>query len=480
MLYVPYVPELLDFYSMLRAHFSHKNPDFYRARNQNRWTGNIDREIKTWMKVVHPKYGNCIGIPRGGTNYIRKISKEFDIKISWVDERHECKPITHLHNDVKLWPEQQKLAELMFAKENCIIKSPTGSGKTELLLKVTEWILKTSGPVLVVVWETGLFNQWIERIRERFDLPEKEVGMLGGGKKRIKPITVAMQQTLKNMGRQIIFKFGGVICDEIQKFAADTFRKVVSIMPSRYRLGASADATRKDGKEFLIYDMFGEPAGEIEKASLIDKGKIHDVTIRIIPTNFDLRYKIENSDETISWGDLPSDKKNYHELLSAINENKERNDLIWKFIKPCLDTDHTIMVATARVEHAKYWDMRIREAGYNCGLMLGGNDYAKEFDVTARSLRQRKIQAGIGTIQKIGVGHDIPSWNRGFILSPLAGNKQLFEQIVGRLRRTCDGKDDAVMYYFWENKIYSFHKRRLAKIYKGSTELYVDGDFLQI
>jgi len=481
MLYVPHVPELADMYGALRSKFEHKNPDYYKKRNQNRWTGNTPREIKTWMKVAHPDYGPCLAVPRGGSQILRKIASEFDVEISWVDKRFQGKPITHMHNDVILWREQQRLAELMFKRENCIIRSPTGSGKTETLLKVAEWILKSAGRVLIIVWEgnrkSGLFKQWVDRIRERFDLPEKEVGMFGGGIKRIAPLTVGMQQTLANVGRRLVHEFGGVICDEVQRFAAPTFQKVVGIYPARYRFGASADETRRDGKEFLIYDMFGQPAGEIERAALIDKGKIHAVTIRVIPTEFDLLYEVIG-DDPISWADLPSEKKSFNELLDIMCADQDRNDLIWEHLQPCLEANHTIMIATARVDHARYFDHRIREAGYTCGLMLGGVENAEEFDTTANSLRERKINAGIGTIQKIGVGHDIPAWNRGYVLTPLAGNKQGFEQMTGRLRRPFDGKDDAALYYFWDNKLYPSHQRKLSRLYKGHVQVFVDGEFL--
>ena len=150
MLYIPIVPELIEMYNILRLKFTHNNPEFYKKRSQKRWTGGTPREIKTWLNVVHPQYGQCLAIQRGGSQTLRQIIEEFDTEISWIDQRHSCKPITHLHNDVTLWPEQQRLAELMFKHETCIIRSPTASGKTETMLKVAEWILKTAGKFFLI------------------------------------------------------------------------------------------------------------------------------------------------------------------------------------------------------------------------------------------------------------------------------------------------------------------------------------------
>jgi superfamily II DNA or RNA helicase len=484
-IYVPFFLDLQDMYSELRKNFRHKDPDYYKKRAQGRWVGNMKPYIDTWANIIHPEYGDCLSIPRGGTETLKTIVYNFGYEISFVDQRFSLPGIYDYENNVELWPEQKKLAEIIYRRENCLIKSPTASGKTEVLLKLVEWILNTAGPVLIIVWEgsreSGLFKQWIDRICLRFGLRPQDVGMLGSGIKRIAPITVGMQQTLKNVGRRYIHSFGGIICDEVQRFAAPTFQKVVDIYPARYRIGASADETRNDGKEFLIYDVFGQVAGEVEKAKLIDRGKIMPVTIRIVPTGFDLRFQISEYDEgTTSWRDLDSEDKNYHDLLDAITVNEERNEYIWKFIEPCLQDNRIIIIATQRVDHAKYWEKRITDEGYKSGLMIGGQDYADEFETTKNGLLSRKINVGVGTIQKIGTGHDIPTLDRIFVLAPLAKNKQLFEQMVGRLRRTAEEKESAVLYYFWDDPLFPGVHKRLSKLYPGMAQLLVDGEFLDI
>jgi superfamily II DNA or RNA helicase len=200
----------------------------------------------------------------------------------------------------------------------------------------------------------------------------------------------------------------------------------------------------------------------------------------MIPTGFDLLVDNGEDENPTSWADLPSEQKDFHELLRFMADDEERNDLIWAFIEPCLKEGKTILVATHRVGNAKYWDERIRAAGYTCGLMLGSKKYAAEFRATAESLRSRKLNAGVGTIQKVAQGHDIPALDRGFMLTPLAGNRQLFEQFTGRLRRTADGKTEAVLYYFWDERLYGGAKRRIAKLYPGQVQVWVDGEFLEV
>lgn len=480
-IYVPKIHTLDGFYENLRDQFTYKDPTYAKLRNLGKWVGGRKQTIETWANVIHPEFDACLSLPRGGMTKLRNTADEFKVDLCYLDKRFSAEPIEYLENDVVLWPEQERLVSTMFESENCLIRAPTASGKTEAALKLAELLLKAAGPVLIIVWEgsprSGLMKQWIDRISQRFNIPPSEVGIIGSGKKTVGPITVAMQQTLANVGRLFIHKFGSVICDEVQRFAAPTFQKVIDIFPARFRFGISADETRRDQREWLIYDAFGEVVETVDKSLLIARNKIVEPVYRLIPT--ETQYSITYGDEIYSWNELPPDQKDFNKLLESICWDEERNDLIWHFLKMCLKVPtNTIVMATHRVEHAKYWSQRILANGYTCGLLLGGTSHEDEFETTSNSLRERKIRVGVGTIQKITQGHDIPAINRGFILTPLAGNRQQFEQLCGRFRRTCEGKKDAIIYYPWDQNIYPQDKKRLMKRYQGYVQEFVDGEFV--
>jgi superfamily II DNA or RNA helicase len=310
-------------------------------------------------------------------------------------------------------------------------------------------------------------EEWIDRASKRFGIPVKDIGVLGGGKKkRVAPITVGMQQTLKQCGRFYTNEFGGLIADEVQRFAANTYQDVIDIMPAKYRIGISANETRKDGQEHLIYDMFGEVAEEIERSTLIDQGKIHDVSIRLVPTNYNYYQYYSVVGHEVPYSELPSENRDFKRLLDDMCFNEERNILAWQFMEPAFATGHSVLIITHRVAHAKWWDSFLRSKGIKCGLMIGGSENKNEFKVVKQSLREGIIQAGIGTIQKIGQALDIPRWDRGYILTPCAGNKQQLEQVIGRLRRTHKNKTDAVCYYMYDEDVYPYHKNMIKKQYQ--------------
>jgi len=354
----------------------------------------------------------------------------------------------------------------------------TVTHNTEVALKAVEYILKDAGPVLVIVWESDLMDEWIERASKRFGIKEDRIGVLGGGrKKRLGEITVGMQQTLRNYARQYRKSFGGIICDEVQRFAASTYQQVVDTFPAKYRIGISADETRKDGQEYFTYDMFGHVADEIDRASLIDAGKLHDVTFRLIPTGCEYEQYSNTTGKYESYLSLPSDEKDYRSLIVHLSDSKERNARIWQFLEPVLETGNTTLIITQRVYHAKYWEEFLRHKGIKVGLMIGGTKHKAEFTTVKKSLRSGKLQVGVGTVDKLGQALDIPKLNRAFVLTPIAGNKQRTEQVVGRLRRTFKDKVDAVCYYMYDDNIFPHHLKLIKKQY-NNVYIYDDTDGL--
>ena len=362
-----------------------------------------------------------------------------------------------------------------------LLADGTVTHNTEVGLKVAEWILRKAGPVLIIVWETGLMDQWVERAAKRFGVTPQMIGRVGGTTaKRLAPITIGMQQTIYKNIDKYAFEFGGVIADEVQKFAASTFNNTINQFPARYRIGISASETRKDKKEYLIYDAFGPVMDEIDRESLILQEKIMDVTIRIVPTSFDFYVKYDDTD--IPWADLDSELKtdNYNSMLLALTLDEDRNDLVCSFILAAAMANQCIIAVSRRREHAKYIDSRIRAAGFASGMMLGGAKDKAEFAATIDHVKAGRLNICVGTLQKSGVGHDVGMWNRGFITTPLGSNKELFEQMIGRLRRMHPGKKDAACYYFWDKLMFPHDANRIAKNYPDSTYIFTDNEWVQM
>ncbi len=307
-------------------------------------------------------------------------------------------------------------------------------------------------PTLVVVHSANLFEQWRARARKELGMRAEDIGIIRGGKRTLRPLTIAMQQTLaQGVDAKTRRAFGAVIFDEVQRAAATTIFDAIDPWPAKYRFGISADETRKDKKEFLIYDLFGAVAYEQTRDEIENLGHVLDVEVFVVPTDF-----------AAPWYRGPDG--DFDELLQTMTGDAARNALVMRHVSGVLGEGDEILVLTHRREHAAHLDRAISAAGYRSGLLLGGVEYAKEFARTRDALDAGEYRAGVGTLQAVGQALDIPRLATGFVVTPLAGNKQNFGQARGRICRKSAGKTTARLFYFWDRAVYGLgHLRNLIK-----------------
>jgi superfamily II DNA or RNA helicase len=430
----------------IRNAFTHRNPAYHKKRAMGFYPGKESEYIHTYEEDEE----GWFSVPRGGTQTLRKVFGEAGIRYRFTDRSYEGDPIEVPTHKLRLYPYQAEAVEACYERRNCLLRSPTGSGKTTVGINL---ITRVARPTIIIVWSSALAKQWIDRLVNELGLPPKSIGRVMGGKVDVQPITVAMQQTLHSRtpaSLGIDRYFGLLIADEVQRFAATTFREVTEPFHAKWRIGISADETRNDGKEFLIYDVFGRVGYEIDQAPLVDSGYIHDVEVRVIPTNFRADWYATNKDFTA--------------LTDAMALDKKRNELAMQALDRAFADGSSAMVFSHRVRHCQVLDALCAEHGIKSGLMLGGVEWATTFDATGKGLREGTVQVGIGTIQAIGQGIDVPAVDRGVIVTPITGNRQQFGQVRGRICRTTKGKHSAIIYYLWDRHVYGlFALRNLAK-----------------
>lgn len=73
--------------------------------------------------------------------------------------------------DLRITSEQQAAVDTVGDDGTCLLQGVTGSGKTEVYLRVIEPLLEAGRQVLVLVPEIGLTPQTIARFQDRFDVP---------------------------------------------------------------------------------------------------------------------------------------------------------------------------------------------------------------------------------------------------------------------------------------------------------------------
>lgn len=436
-----------DTIAEIKAAFAHRNPAHYKLKAMGYKTFKEKAIINTWKHE-----GGIMTIPRGGFRTLRTILRRRGIDFVVRDHRCMGNPAyagrIPNYQGHQLRDYQIAARDSMVKAQNTIIRSGTGSGKTSALLA---FAAEVKVPTLVIVWMAGLHEQWIRRINEELGLPTHEIGEIRGGVKRFGPITVAMQQSLWNKLTPEILQYpGAVIVDECQRAAAKTLREVVDEFPAYYRVGASDDERRADQKEFLIYDAFGHPSQDIRYDDLADQGHVIDVDVICVPTNY-----IPPDDYF--------DKPNFGELLDDMTNDVARNDLIASIVGAVTMTGEQCFVMSHRVQHCVDLVQRFAGSGIRAGLLVGDVKYKDDFQKTLVGMELGTIAAGVGTLQSIGTGLDLPKMGVAVVTTPIAGNETMFRQARGRICRTAKGKDSATMYYMLDKVYGKKHVKNLCK-----------------
>jgi hypothetical protein len=112
---------------------------------------------------------------------------------------------------------------------------------------------------------------------------------------------------------------------------------------------------------------------------------------------------------------------------------------------------------THRREHAQLLDRLITEGGSRCGFVLGGERDKEESDRTCQRLRDREVDAAVGTYQAVGTGIDLPGLSRGVFATPCANGqngKMQFKQYRGRFARAAAGKRGAAITYLYDRLLF--------------------------
>ena len=138
-----------------------------------------------------------------------------------------------------------------------VVVMPTGSGKTFLAVLAIASVKRSA---LIVVPTIDLVHQWASVLERFFSVP---VGMLGGGSKEIREITVSTYDSAVIMMEYIGNKFGIVVFDECHHLPGEVNRTAAAMCIAPYRLGLSATPEREDGGEAILFSLVGPKVCEI-------------------------------------------------------------------------------------------------------------------------------------------------------------------------------------------------------------------------
>jgi len=173
--------------------------------------------------------------------------------VEFRDETDASPPIGPLSSTFELRDYQDEaLLSWKRAGRRGVVVLPTGAGKTVLALKAIEELGEAT---LVVVPTLVLVDQWREGLEEAFGV---DVGVLGGGRRDVRPITVSTYDSASIRAPSIGNRFRLLVLDEVHHLPAPSYRRIGFMYTAPYRLGLTATLSKDEGAVDAITEMVGE------------------------------------------------------------------------------------------------------------------------------------------------------------------------------------------------------------------------------
>ena len=163
-----------------------------------------------------------VKVPIGAVPRIIELASEYGVKIADSDiadhrtHNVQTKYFCNLNFTGKLRPYQQGIVDACRSRTVGVVEAMTGSGKTITFVALT---LEKKEATIILVNTIELANQTRDAFLKFTNVKEADLGFIGAGKFELKPITVALHQTMAKLDRSLFEMlsktFGMVIADEV-------------------------------------------------------------------------------------------------------------------------------------------------------------------------------------------------------------------------------------------------------------------------
>lgn len=398
------------------------NPDFINAERLGRYTGNIERKIKLFVKK-----GSSLVLPFGCLKDIWKMRQECEYTL----EFHPFNEFS-MEGNINLYPYQEKALKSLISGKNGILEAPCGSGKTQIGLQLIKSI---GGRALWLTHTKKLLEQSKTRCEMYFT---GDFGTITEGKVSIgRDITFATVQTMSKIDPSVYRdEFDVVVVDECHHCVGSPtkvmqFYKILTNCNARYKYGLSATLSRADNMICSVFYILGEVLYTIPQSDVGDK------IIKAEHKKVDIWLTYDMKEYLDTDGTIDSNK-----LITMLSQNVERNQIIISNVLQLAKEKHLQLILCHRVMQAEYFYDELSKS-LKCNLVIGRiSDKNRKFDGDVI----------IATYSLAKEGLDIPNLDVLHLASPQK-NESTTLQAVGRIERNVEGKGTPVCYDYVDNDI---------------------------
>ncbi len=406
-----------------------QNPEFYKAQAMRLPTYGKARVI-----ACAEDFPLHIGLPRGCLERIQTLLAELKIKPVLNDERFSGKTLETRFQGV-LRPEQEAAVDAMAAFETGVLSATTSFGKTVVAAKL---IALRGVNTLVLVHRAQLMEQWVARLASFLDIPSKEIGRIGGGRKKANgQLDVALIQSMVRKGivNDQVGGYGHLVVDECHHLPAASFEQVARRSKAKYVLGLSATVTRKDGHHPIITMQCGPIRYRVD-ARKQAKARPFSHSVLVKPTSF-RAIEVDEQDQRVQ----------FSKLVDHIVKDEVRNRLICEDAITAVKAGRSPLVLTERTDHLSRLAQRLASQCKHLIVLQGGMGKKKlnAALIALSAIPDDEERLLLATGKYIGEGFDDARLDTLFLTLPISWRGTI-AQYAGRLHRLHDGKQQVRIY----------------------------------
>ena len=406
-----------------------QNPEFYRAQAMRLPTFGKPRIIS--CAELHARH---VALPRGCLDEVSELARTLGIDLSVEDRQEPGQPLPEAVSfRGELLPPQLRAFSDLVLHDHGVLAATTAFGKTVVAAAL---IAERQRNTLVLVHRRELLGQWVERLRSFLDIEPKQIGMVGGAKRKPTGVVdVAVIQSLVKRGEvdDLVAGYGHLVVDECHHLSAASFELVARRAKARFVLGLSATVARKDGHHPIIFMQCGPVRHKVDaRTQAAERGIRHRVRDRT--TSFELPVSAAARER-------PSMPESY----AALARDDERNDIIFDDVLQALESRRSPIVLTERKDHLLYLEKRFSAFVKNVAVLHGGQSAPERRRAKAAlSVSEEAERLILATGRYIGEGFDDARLDTLFLTMPISW-KGTLAQYVGRLHRRHAGKADVLV-----------------------------------